>query len=131
MTKKRRLSPEEIAAGKERANAKRRFRRLWAGDLTTEEICEELGWTLEAVSDFATALGLGERVEPDVFIPTEDEIRIAAAEIRLRWTPAEREARTVAGWSGRLEEATTRDNHHADGGASRDRGKGGQARPQT
>ena len=129
MTKKRRLSPEEIAAGKERANAKRRFRRLWAGDLTTEEICEELGWTIEAVHDFATALGLGERVEPDVYIPTEVEIRLAAAQIRMRWTPAEREARMAPKWSGTLEDATQRDNY-AGRGTSRRRGEGGQAHPE-
>lgn len=119
MSSRRRLTPEEIAAGKERANAKRRFRRLWAGDLTIQEICEELGWTLEAVSDFATALGLGERVEPDVYIPTESEIRLAAATIRVQWTPAEREARMAPRYFGKMEDATGQDNHAGRGASGR------------
>lgn len=122
MTSRRRLTPEEIAAGKERANAKRRFRRLWAGDLTTQEICEELGWTIEAVHEFAASLGLSERVEPDVYIPSESEIRLVAAQIRMQWTPAEREARMAPRYFGKMDNATQRDND-AGGGASRRVGK--------
>lgn len=117
MTSRRRLTPEEIAAGKERANEKRRFRRLWAGDLTTQEICEELGWTLERVHEFAASLGLTERVEPGVYIPSAAEIRLVSARIRLSWTPAEREARMQPRFFGKIENATQRDND-AGGGSS-------------
>lgn len=119
MSSRRRLTPEEIAAGKERANAKRRFRRLWAGDLTTQEICEELGWTLEDVHKFALSLGLTERVEPDVYIPTESEIRRAAAKIRMQWTPAEREARMAPRYFVRLENATEQDTDAGRGTSGR------------
>lgn len=90
---RRRLTPEEIAANKEVANRKRRLRRLWAGDLTMQEICEEMEMPLEALLAYAATLGLTDRVEPDVYVPTPAEIRQAAARIRFGWTQAEREAR--------------------------------------
>lgn len=121
MSSRRRLTPEEIAAGKERANAKRRFRRLWAGDLTIHEICEELGWTLDAVHAFAASLGLSERVEPDVYIPSESEIRLEAAKIRMSWSPAEREARMAPRYFAKLDNATEQDTD-VGRGTSRRRG---------
>lgn len=93
MAKKRRLTPEEKSANKDRANLKRRMRRLWSGDLTMSEICEEMAMPHEAVAAFAASLGLGPREEPDVYVPTPQEIRQAAARIRMSWSPAEREAR--------------------------------------
>lgn len=48
---------------------------------------------LEALLAYAATLGLSDRVEPDVYVPTEAEIRMAAARIRMGWTQAEREAR--------------------------------------
>lgn len=93
MSQKRRLTPEEKAANKERANLKRRIRRLWAGDLTMQEICEEMEMSLEEVLEHARALGLGERDDPDVFVPTPEQIRLEAAKIRMGWSESEREAR--------------------------------------
>lgn len=75
------------------ANQKRAIRRLWKGDLTTQEICEELGFTEERLLQAADFLRLPERAEPDVFIPTPEYIRLQCAIIRSKWTPAEREAR--------------------------------------
>lgn len=89
------------------ANQKRAIRRLWKGDLTTQEICEELGFTEDRLLAAAAFLRLPERVEPDVYIPTEVEIRLQCAIIRSGWTPAEREARL-----GRLD-VGYREAHHA------------------
>lgn len=102
MTKKKWLTPEETAAAKEAANQKRRIRRLWAGDLTMEEICEEIGMPEAEFLAAAAALGLRDRPEPDVYIPTPEQIRLAAAEIRAGWSQAELEARRVT-WRGRME----------------------------
>lgn len=102
MTKPKRLTPEEIAAAKDRANWKRRIRRLWAGDLTMQEICEEIGMPRDEFLAAAAALGLRDRPEPDVYIPTPEQIRLAAAEIRAGWSRAELEARRSV-WRGRME----------------------------
>ena len=48
---------------------------------------------LEALLAYAATLGLTDRVEPDVYVPTPAQIREAAARIRFGWTQAEREAR--------------------------------------
>lgn len=119
MTKKRRLTPAEIAANKERANRKRRMRRLWAGDLSMQEICEEMEMPMVDLVAYAATLGLHERVEPDVFVPTPEEIRIEAAKIRMRWTQAEREARLGGRQFGTLEDATRRDIHAGRGAPHR------------
>lgn len=75
------------------ANQKRAIRRLWKGDLTTQEICEELGFTESMLLAASAILGLPERTEPDVFVPTPEYIRLECAKIRMKWTAAEREAR--------------------------------------
>jgi hypothetical protein len=75
------------------ANQKRAIRRLWKGDLTTQEICEEIGFTEGMLLAAAAVLNLPDRTEPDVFVPTQEMIRLECAKIRMTWTPAEREAR--------------------------------------
>lgn len=109
MTSRRRMTPAEIAASKDRANKKRQLHRLWVGDSSFDEICDDLGMTAEEVLDFAASLGLGERPEPEFFLPTPEAIRLACAEIRAKWTEAERECRRSAAWSARLEDATGHD----------------------
>jgi hypothetical protein len=99
MTAKKR--PEEIEANRARANEKRRLRHLWKGELTLAEICDEMGMGEAALLEFAGSLGLGERPEFDVYMPTPEQIRLAAAEIRAGWTAAELEARRMV-WHGRL-----------------------------
>jgi intergrase/recombinase len=103
MTAPKRLTPEQIAEIKERANLKRRVRRLWAGDLTLDEICEEIAMERDEFLALAATLGLRDRQEPDVYIPTVEQIRIKAAIIRSRWTQAELEARRMPRQDGRLE----------------------------
>lgn len=103
---RRRMTPAELAAAKERANLKRRVRRLWAGDSTLAEICEEVEMTEDELREFATGLGLSERQEPSFFLPTPHEIRLATARIRAGWSQAERESRLEGVRSGRISNAT-------------------------
>lgn len=75
------------------ANQKRALRRLWPGDLTTEEIRDELGVTPDELAAAVLAMGLPVRQEGTIYIPTPETIRLECAKIRSAWTPAEREAR--------------------------------------
>jgi hypothetical protein len=95
--------PEEIEANRARANQKRKLRHLWKGEHTLEEICEEMAMAEPELLAFADTLGLSldERPEIDVYLPSPEEIRLATAEIRAGWTPAELEARRMP-WSGML-----------------------------
>lgn len=99
---KRRLTPEELIEHKERANRKRQIRHLWKGELTDGEIAEEMGLSLGELLQFAEQLGLPARKESCVFLPTPEQIRLAAAAIRAGWTRAELEARRMP-WHGMLE----------------------------
>lgn len=115
MASKRR-SEEEIRANKEQANRKRKLRKLWSySDLTFEEVCDEMEMPASELLAFAASLGLPERQEPNVFIPTPEQIRVAAAEIRASWSEADREARLGAGIFCRMNNAT---EQHMNGGRS-------------
>jgi hypothetical protein len=81
---------------------RRRLRRLWQGESTTEEIASELGLTEGEIASVAAVLGLPERTISEVYLPSAMEIRLATAEIRSRWTQSEREARLGAAWSARI-----------------------------
>lgn len=107
-------------------NQKRALRRLWKGELSDAEIADELGISADELQEAAAFLGLPEREDSDVYLPTREEIRIACAEIRSKWTQAEREARRASAWSGRLIETTGLDTH-ARRRSSRDRSEGGAA----
>lgn len=124
-TPRRRMTPDELAAAKDRANQKRRLRRLWASDCSFEEICEEMGMAEDEMREYAAALGLADRPEPDFFLPTPEEIKEATYRLRMSWTQAERDARL-----GRMELPT-----RSDYGAGRDspnrRPEGGQAPSQA
>lgn len=101
-------------------NQKRALKHLWKGELTIEEIAEEMGFTDEELAVAVEALQLPPRVEPDTYIPTREQILMAAAEIRAKWTPAEREARRAAARHVRLDKATENDTdacrHSSRGG---------------
>jgi len=114
----KRKPKEEILANKERANQKRKLRRLWSySDLSFEEVCDEMDMTEPELRKYAASLGLGDRQEPSVFIPTPEEIRMSAAEVRTTWTQADRESRLGAGAFGRM--AT---EQQSDGTSPRHRG---------
>ena len=106
---RRRLTEDEIARNKRAANETRKLRRLWAGDSTFAEICEEMEMTPAGVNAFAASLGLGARAEPEFYLPTPEEIRLQTALIRSRWTQAEREARLEAARTVRMSDATGHD----------------------
>jgi hypothetical protein len=89
MPEGKKLTPE----GKAAANKKRQFRRLWASDCTLDELCDETAMTAAEVRVFADSLGLGERPEPEQYLPSHDEIRLQCAIFRAGWTQAERESR--------------------------------------
>jgi intergrase/recombinase len=96
-------TPEQLAESKVRANHKRRIQRLWSGDLTLEEICDEIGMTRDEFLAEASAIGLENRPEPDVYVPTPEEVRMAAAEIRRKWSPEVLESRRVGHRYGMIE----------------------------
>ena len=75
------------------ANQKRAIRRLWKGDLTTEEICEEMQFTGNQLDEARTSLGLPEREEPDTYLPSPLQIKIECAKIRETWSESTREQR--------------------------------------
>jgi dihydroorotase-like cyclic amidohydrolase len=86
-------TPEELQASKDRANQKRSLRRMWGGDMPFDEIVEVMGMDAASVLSLAASMHLGERVEPDCYLPTEAEITAATWAFRAKWTPAERERR--------------------------------------
>lgn len=128
---RRRLTPEELLKSKVRANIKRSLRRLWVGDMEFDELLDAVQPTADGVRRAAAALGvkgvdeaalvaemrlppdgvvalaremgLGERVEPDCYLPTAEEIRLATAKFRAGWSQTERDARLQGPSIGRLE----------------------------
>lgn len=84
------------------AKGKRKLRRLWKGELTLDEVASEMDVSLDGLFQLAATLGLHDRVEPDVYMPTTLEIQKAAARIRSEWTSHEREERLKAAHSARL-----------------------------
>lgn len=101
--------PKLTAEGKAAANRKRQFRRLWKSDCTYDELCSEVGMTSAEVRIFANSLGLGERPEPEPYLPTPDEIRLQCAIFRAGWSQVEREARLGGRPLGRINNATGQD----------------------
>ena len=66
-------------------------------------VAEELRLTPEDIEALAMEMGLGERVEPECYLPTAEEIRWATAQFRAGWSQAERDARLEGPASGRME----------------------------
>lgn len=111
-------------------NQKRALRHLWKGELTLEEIAEEMCFSMDQLREAASALELPERDNSEVYLPTREEILAAAAEIRSKWTPAERESRLAATRLGRIENATGVDTNASRRPACDSR-KGGEADGST
>lgn len=126
----KRKSQEKILANKEQANRKRKLRRLWSySDLSFDELCDEMEMPQSELLEYAESLGLPERPEPDVYIPTPEQIRMAAAEIRSEWTQADLESRLGAGAFGRMNNATEQQNDD-DGTTFCSRGQRGTPFPE-
>lgn len=105
----KRTPPKLTPEGKAAANRKRQFHRLWKSDCTHDELCDEMSMTPVEVRAFADSLGLGDRPEPEPYLPSPDEIRLQCAVFRSGWSQAEREARLDGRPLGRINKATGRD----------------------
>lgn len=93
-TPRRRMTPDELLESKERANLRRRLRRLWVSDCLFDELCDEMCMSPEQVRRYAVEMGLDpNRPEPDIYLPTPQEIRVATSKIRAGWSDEERDAR--------------------------------------
>lgn len=57
----------------------------------------------DELRQYAATLGLADRPEPDFYLPTPLEIKLATARIRSEWTQQERDARLEGRLSDRLE----------------------------
>lgn len=138
---RRRMTPDELLRSKVGANIKRSLRRLWAGDMEFDELCdavqptlagvakavetlqsegvtvtvdadalvEELRLSPDSILALAAEMGLGDRVEPECYMPTAEEIRLATARFRAGWSQSERESRLGGAAFGRMEYDTRRD----------------------
>lgn len=129
---RRRMTPEELLRSKVGANVRRSLRRLWAGDMEFAELCDavqpseaSVQRAIDAISGYAgppagevasdmtlaaedvlalaKEMGLGERVEPECYLPSQEEIRMASARIRSEWSQDERDARRSGRPLGRLD----------------------------
>ncbi len=117
------------------ANQKRALRRLWSGDLDLLEIAEDLTFStyiwMQAgeecevtsfdVADVVAAaaeLGLHERPQVEIFVPTPEQIRVAAAEIRAGWSEREREERRKGAWCAGILRVATEEDNDAGGSSS-------------
>jgi hypothetical protein len=117
------------------ANQKRALRRLWSGDLDLLEIAEDLTFstyiwvqageecevTSFDVADVVAAaaeLGLHERPQVEIYVPTPEQIRVAAAEIRAGWSEREREERRKGAWCAGILRMATEEDNDAGGSAS-------------
>ena len=69
--------------------------------VANDEIASDLDMSVGEFLEACEVIGLKRRKEPPVYKPSPEEIRMAAAEIRLNWTNSEREERLRAAWPDR------------------------------
>lgn len=74
---------------------RRKIQRLWVGELTLDEVCEEMGMTEAELTAFASSIGLPPRGHVECYLPAPLEIVEACARYRHSWQPGEREVRRV------------------------------------
>lgn len=68
--------------------------RWYASDeVTNEEMASDLGMGLAEFFEACTEVGLRPRVDPDVYMPTAEDIERETAKIRLAWDEETVEAR--------------------------------------
>jgi hypothetical protein len=68
-----------------------------------DALVQEMRLSPDAVASMAAEMGLGERVEPECYLPTPEEIRLATARLRSGWTPAELESRLGGSSFGKMD----------------------------
>lgn len=71
--------------------------------LDADALADEMQLTPEQIAELAASMGLGERVEPECYLPTAAEIRLATAQFRAGWSQAERDARVTGPASGTMD----------------------------
>jgi hypothetical protein len=73
----------------------RRYILRWysSPEVTNDEIASDLGMSITEFFEACIEVGLRPREEPDIYVPTQEEIARAAAEIRLGWDSETAESR--------------------------------------
>lgn len=66
-------------------------------------VVEEMRLSPDEVVAMAAEMGLGERVEPECYMPSQEEIRLATAKFRAGWSSSELDSRLGGPGSGRME----------------------------
>lgn len=62
-------------------------------EVTNEEMASDLGMSEHEFAEACIEVGLKPRVDPDIYIPTQEQIAAACAEIRAGWDAETVEAR--------------------------------------
>ena len=81
------------------------IRRTYADQaLLNDDIASDLDMNEAEYLEACVAIGLEPRVNPPIYVPTQMDIMMAAAEIRANWTQADRDERLRSAWpdAGRL-----------------------------
>jgi hypothetical protein len=82
------------------------------------EECEVTSFDVADVVAAAAELGLHERPQVEIFVPSPEQIRVAAAEIRAGWSEREREERRKGAWCAGILKVATEEDNDAGGSAS-------------
>ena len=72
-------------------------------DADVDALVQEMRLSPDAVAAMAAEMGLGERVEPECYLPTPEEIRLATARLRSGWTQSELDSRLGGAGLGRMD----------------------------
>ena len=83
-------------------------------DITNEEMASDLGMSLFEFLEACTEVGLKPREEPDIYIPSQEEIAAACAEIRLGWDEETVEARLRPSSGSLFEDDSVDSEDHED-----------------
>jgi len=66
--------------------------------MLNDEIASDLDMSVEEFREACISIGLPHRSDPDIYVPTPQQILAAAAQIRSTWTNADREERLRSAW---------------------------------
>lgn len=83
-------------------------------DILNEEMAGDLGMSIYEFYEACTEVGLKPRVDPDIYVPTPEQIREAAAEIRLGWDSETVEARLRPSSGSLFVDEDVDSGHHED-----------------
>ena len=83
-------------------------------DITNEEMASDLGMSMFEFLEACTAVGLKPRTDPDIYIPTQEEIAAACAEIRLGWDEETVQSRLRPSGGSLFVDEEVESEHHED-----------------